>query len=73
MKITKQQLRRIIRELNYLGGADDPDGIDAPTAEYNRGYLDAIDGFPPDLTAADGTYGSGYEAGLDDLQAAEIN
>ena len=67
MKITKRKLRRIIRELNYLGGADDPQGIDAASKEYNRGYRDAVDGLHPDLSAA-ANYGAGYEAGISDVQ-----
>jgi len=70
MKVTRHQLRRIIQELNYLGMADDPQGIDAASEEYNRGKKDAIDGFPPDLSAA-ANYEAGYEAGINDTQPEE--
>jgi predicted ABC-type ATPase len=63
IKLTKRQLRKIIRELNYLGKADKPNGIDAASAEYERGYQDAVDGFLPDRTAA-ADYEAGFDAGL---------
>jgi hypothetical protein len=69
MKITKRQLRRIIREYG-LGMADDPQGKDAAREEYARGYQDAADGFPPDRSAT-ANYAAGYDAGTNDAHIEE--
>ena len=57
MKITKRQLRKIINEA--MGMADHPDQVD--DAQYDRGYQDGLDGYPPaDNATLD------YDAGYDD-------
>ena len=65
MKITKRQLRRIIRE---VGMADHPDQVN--DAEYDRGYQDGFDGVP---IAQDATldYDAGYEDGARDADMPE--
>ena len=76
MKITKRQLRKIIRE--YHPRADDdydplnpPDEFAPPTpeedAEYDRGYDDGFNGYPQ---AEDGGLGyyAGYEEGENDAK-----
>ena len=71
MKITKRQLRRIIRESwgdrpSWEDDASHPDSPDysphGDEAEYDRGYQDGFDGVPP---ASDATtdYDAGYEDG----------
>ena len=58
MKITKRQLKRIIREM----WSRDPHGNEA---EYSRGYQDGFDEVPPaDDATAD--YDVGYEEGAHD-------
>ena len=78
MKITKRQLRRIIREAVSLKeyGRHDPDsGYDElrddqewEDSEYKRGYQDALDGLPiaDNATAA---YDDGYETADSELEA----
>lgn len=61
MKITKRQLRKIIRE-----AMDPPDLEDAPE-EYQRGYQDALDGAPKDTSGND-EYDAGYEDGEHDAE-----
>ena len=63
MKITKRQLRRAINEA--MGMADHPDQVD--DAQYDRGYQDGLDGYPP---ASDATvdYDAGYEDGIMDAE-----
>lgn len=61
MKISKRQLRRIIRE-----AMDPPDLEDAPE-EYKRGYQDALDGAPKDHSGND-EYDAGYEDGEHDAE-----
>ena len=57
MKITKRQLRRIIRETVY--GPDD--------TEYDTGYNDGYDGYHRGESAEDTEeYNRGYDAGLKD-------
>tara|TARA_Y100001937_G_scaffold49050_1_gene68371 strand:+ start:1229 stop:1633 length:405 start_codon:yes stop_codon:yes gene_type:complete len=57
MKITKSQLKKMINEV--MGMADHPSQVD--DAEYDRGYQDGLDGYPP---ADDATLD--YDAGYDD-------
>lgn len=57
MKLTKRQLRKMINEA--MGMADHPDQVD--DAQYDRGYQDGLDGYPP---ADDATLD--YDAGYDD-------
>ena len=62
-KTTKKQLRSIIREV--MGMADHPDQVD--DAQYDRGYQDGLDGYPPaDNATLD--YDAGYEQGTNDLR-----
>ena len=77
MKITKRQLRRIIKEtmiqrqsglsdiMAQMGGHDIEDD-----AEYARGYEDGLGGYP---IADDATsdYDAGYEDGLIDANISE--
>ena len=69
MKITKRQLRRIIKEV-----IDDPytygDDMHGDEAEYDRGYQDGFDSAPP---ASDATadYDIGYEDGEGDATLPE--
>ena len=59
MKITKRQIRRIIREAY---STFDPFHAEFNKADYDRGYYDGIDGSPP---AQDGgiDYNAGYKDG----------
>ena len=67
MKITKRQLRRIIREsLNEAMPL--PDHMDS--AEYDRGYQDGLDQFPI-ADDANPDYDVGYEDGSLDAQLPE--
>ncbi len=61
MKISKRQLRRIIRE------AMDPPDLEDASEEYQRGYQDALDGAPKDNSAND-EYDVGYEDGEHDAE-----
>ena len=70
MKITKRQLRRIIREVMTR---DEEDRIDydsltpAQFDEYDAGYDDAVDEMPPDSRSD--VYMAGYEDGQHDRPA----
>jgi hypothetical protein len=68
MKITKRQLRRIIREVIDEQPETDPDFMDS--AEYDRGYQDGLDQVP---VANDATvdYDAGYEDGYQDATLPE--
>ena len=67
MKITKRQLKRIIRE--SLNEAERlPDWMDS--AQYDRGYQDGLDGFPI-ADDANPDYDAGYEDGSLDAQLPE--
>jgi hypothetical protein len=77
MRITRRQLRRIIREgRSELGHASDRHErkrgehriSKEEEQEYDRGYADGYDGFPED-PAGWGPYFAGWEAG--DLQARD--
>jgi len=81
MKITKRQLRRIIREAVSLKeyGRHDPDsGYDElrqdkddqewEDGEYKRGYQDALDGLPV-ADSASSAYDAGYETAASELEA----
>ena len=78
MKITRKQLRRIIRESLLKEGMpeyfrsdeedEEPDREDL--ASYDRGYQDGLDGFPI-ADGADTSYDAGYEDGLLDAQLPE--
>jgi len=62
MKITKRQLKRIIREVLER----DEDQFTQPSpeedAEYDRGYDDGFNGYPQDPAGGPGYY-PGYESG----------
>ena len=68
MKITKRQLRRIIREAVDLESHGNSDSDEWEDKEYKRGYQDALDGLPiaDDATAA---YDDGYETADSELEA----
>ena len=81
MKITKRQLRRIIREAVSLkeSGRHDPDsGYDElrqdrddqewEDSEYRRGYQDALDELPV-ADDASSAYDAGYETADSELEA----
>ena len=74
MKITKRQLKRLIREAMVTAGtpfssSPEPDHMDS--AEYDRGYQDGLDQFP---VADDATpdYDVGYEDGILDAQLPDM-
>ena len=81
MKITRRQLRRIIKEAlpyreprgstqrgPYPPTESEPDHMDS--AEYDRGYQDGLDGYPvADNATTD--YDAGYEDGSLDAQLPE--
>ena len=84
MKITKRQLRRIIREAAsdsffsdreanpHDGGmyGEDIEDKQWTEAEYDRGYQDGLEGFPP-ANDASADYDVGYEDGSNDSQLPE--
>ena len=84
MKITKRQLRRIIREAAsesffsdreanpHDGGmyGEDIEDRQWTEAEYDRGYQDGLEGFPPAGDAST-DYDVGYEDGSNDSQLPE--
>jgi len=64
MKITKRQLRRIIREaVGYYSDEDMPEA-------WHAGYDDALNGDDP--LSVDPDYEDGYEAGVVDSQKAIV-
>jgi hypothetical protein len=67
MRITKRQLRRIIREYGtrHRGAGA---GASAPSPEYDRGFQDGYDGMPR-ASDADTDYDAGYEDGQADGDA----
>ena len=71
MKITKRQLRRIIKEVVSAHSESLPDhrGDDEfEDSEHKRGYQDALDGLPmaDNATAA---YDDGYETAASEIEA----
>ncbi len=63
MKITKKQLRRIIKEaVGYYSDEDMPQA-------WHSGYDDALDGYDPMSTDPD--YEAGHEAGVIDSQKSK--
>jgi|TARA_R110000824_G_scaffold75779_1_gene192103 hypothetical protein len=85
MRVSKRQLRRIIRETVSLieYGRHDPDsGYDElrqdrddqewEDGEYQRGYQDALDGLPV-ADNASGAYDAGYETATSELEANDLD
>ena len=73
MKISKRQLRRIIREAMVTAGtpfSSTPNADWMDSAEYDRGYQDGMDRSP---VADNGTpdYDAGYEDGILDAELAK--
>tara|TARA_B100000131_G_scaffold268081_1_gene266683 strand:- start:9149 stop:9349 length:201 start_codon:yes stop_codon:yes gene_type:complete len=62
MKITKRQLRRLIREEISADPIDDYEA-----KEYERGYQDGLDGYPVADNATT-SYDAGYEDGSNDAE-----
>ena len=81
MKITKRQLRRIIKEdrEGMTGYASQiPPGVSLENAEYEQGYNDALKGLPPDLDYEGRSYSNrrdieAYEAGYESGQGEIAN
>ena len=69
MKVTRKQLRRIIRESYHSHDhAENQENDEWEDSEYKRGYQDALDDLPmaDDATAA---YDDGYETASSELEA----
>jgi hypothetical protein len=81
MRITKRQLRRIIKEdREGMTGfvSQIPPGVSLENAEYEQGYNDAIAGLPPDLEWEGRSYSDrrdldSYEAGYESGQGEMAN
>ena len=73
-RVTKRQLKRIIREAMVTRGtpfSSSPDHRSMTSAEYDRGYQDGLDQFPiADDATAD--YDVGYEDGILDAQLPDM-
>ena len=74
MRITKRQLKRIIREAMVTAGTPFSSSWEhehVGNAEYDRGYQDGLDQFP---VADDATqdYDVGYEDGILDAQLPDM-
>ena len=63
MRITRRQLKRIIRESFH--DTDTRDDREWEDREWERGYQDGLDGIPPEDDATL-TYVGGYEDGTND-------
>ena len=76
MKITKRQLRRLIREIQETGGrirrgSGSKSPLSQVTPAYRQGYHDAYKGPGSKRRTDDPEYKKGYEAGLADLEAGK--